>query len=120
MHQLCAETVSSENLFQYLCKRVSKSQVTLESCCKWKTDFNLKHKPFAGPPMGMTVAMTGGVSGPGGGVHSKLVGQLGPYSSHGHSSGNMSGNMYTPLVNITGGKTSVASGQHSVASLQMV
>ena len=69
----------------------------------------------SGPPMGMTVAMAG--AGPGS-VHSKLVGQLGPYSSHGHSSTNMS-NMYTPLVNIGGGK-SVASGQHSVASLQMV
>ena len=39
--------------------------------------------------MGMAVAMTGGAA-----VHSKLVGQLGPYSSHGHSSSNMS-NMYT-------------------------
>ena len=81
----------------------------------------------AGPPqvppmagMGMAVAMSGG------GAHSKLVGQLGPYSQQLHSSsGNMSAvsNMYTPLVNIGpghGGGKSVASGQHSVASLQMV
>ena len=59
-------------------------------------------------------------------MHSKLVGQLGPYSGHqAHSSNStMSGlsNMYTPLVNIGpgGGAKSVASGQHSVASLQMV
>merc|ERR1719278_671642 len=39
-----------------------------------------QHIP-SGPPMGMAVAMTGGAA-----VHSKLVGQLGPYSSHGHSS----------------------------------
>merc|ERR1719410_672835 len=85
-----------------------------------------QHIP-AGPPqvppmtgMGMAVAMSGG------GAHSKLVGQLGPYSQQLHSSsGNMSAvsNMYTPLVNIGpghGGGKSVASGQHSVASLQMV
>ena len=86
-------------------------------CLNIYRDTHVTH--VTGPPMGMTVAMTGvsGGAGPGS-VHSKLVGQLGPYSSHGHSSSNMS-NMYTPLVNIGGGK-SVASGQHSVASLQMV
>ena len=86
-------------------------------------------RPFqhlAAPPtlpqgMGMTMATMGGPQG----VHSKLVGQLGPYSGHAHSSNStMSGmsNMYTPLVNIGpgGGAKSVASGQHSVASLQMV
>ena len=67
-----------------------------------------QHIP-SGPPMGMAVAMTGGAA-----VHSKLVGQLGPYSSHGHSSSNMS-NMYTPLVS-----TKTNNAQHSVASLQMV
>ena len=59
--------------------------------------------------MGVTMATMGG-----GAVHSKLVGQLGPYSSHGHSSSNMS-NMYTPLVT-----TKTSNTQHSVASLQMV
>ena len=47
--------------------------------------------------------------------------QVGPYSSHGHSS---SSNMYTPiqpLNGINGAKSTCGSnGQHSVASLQMV
>ena len=67
--------------------------------------------------MGVTMATMGG-----GAVHSKLVGQLGPYSGHAHSGGSTLSNVYTPLVNIGpgGGTKSVASGQHSVASLQMV
>jgi len=72
-----------------------------------------QHIP-AGPPVGMTVQMTNN-GGPG--VHSKLVGQLGPYSSHGHSS---SSNMYTPLTGIGGKSNCGSGGQHSVASLQMV
>ena len=76
--------------------------------------------PAAPPalPQGMTMATMGGPQG----VHSKLVGQLGPYSGHAHSSNSTMSNMYTPLVNIGpgGGAKSVASGQHSVASLQMV
>ena len=87
-------------------------------------------RPFqhlaAPPPMTLTQGMTMATMGGPQGVHSKLVGQLGPYSGHqAHSSNStMSGlsNMYTPLVNIGpgGGAKSVASGQHSVASLQMV
>ena len=53
--------------------------------------------------MGMSVQV--GVAG--GGPHSKLVGQLGPYSGHSSQS-----NMYAPLKPTTA--------PHSVASLQMV
>jgi receptor tyrosine kinase-like orphan receptor 1 len=76
-----------------------------------------QHLSSGGAPVGMTVAMAGG----GPGVHSMLVGQVGPYSSHGHSS---SSNMYTPiqpLNGLNGAKSTCGSnGQHSVASLQMV
>lgn len=75
-------------------------------------------RPFqhlsGGGPVGMTVQMTGN-GGPG--VHSMLVGQVGPYSSHGHSS---SSNMYTPLTGLGGKSTCGSNGPHSVASLQMV
>ena len=54
-------------------------------------------------------------------IHSNSELQVGPYSSHGHSS---SSNMYTPiqpLSGINGAKSTCGSnGQHSVASLQMV
>ena len=54
-------------------------------------------------------------------IHSSFELQVGPYSSHGHSS---SSNMYTPiqpLSGINGAKSTCGSnGQHSVASLQMV
>ena len=67
-------------------------------------------RPFQHIPSGPALGQMSVVSG--GAVHSKLVGQLGPYSSHGHSSSNMS-NLYTPLVNV-GSKPS------NVANLQMV
>ena len=53
--------------------------------------------------------------------HHLILLQVGPYSSHGHSS---SSNMYTPiqpLNGLNGAKSTCGSnGQHSVASLQMV
>lgn len=80
-----------------------------------------QHKPLPntpGPPVGLTVQMGGN----GGlGHHTKLVGQVGPYSSHGHSS---SSNMYAPLtgplIGLSGKSNCGSGGQQSVASLQMV
>ena len=72
-----------------------------------------EHIP-AGGPMSLTVQMGGG---PGGGPHTQLVGQVGPYHGHSNSSGS---NLYTPVNGMRTKPAYVSTGPHSVASLQMV